>query len=183
MKPTSIVSKLFAAALVLHTCLAFAQEAAPRPLPPSPTPPATAFLVRDLAHGARVSVVTIAEPTLRQSCLVGTYSDETIVCTDSAGKPMATWKQADLVAILKEHQRENHFSIKRFLAEFGFGGGAITGAAFLASVSMIAAVPIAVIGAVYLMVSTGEAIESIDNVPHERVVYLNPTQQLQVVLK
>ncbi len=183
MKPTLIVSKLFAAALILHTCLAFAQEAGPRPLPPSPAPSATAFLIRDLAHGTQVNVVTIAEPTLRQPCLVGTYLDETIVCTDKSGKPTATWKQSDLVAILKDHQRENHFSLKRFLTEFGFGGGAVAGAAFLASVSTVAAIPIAVIGGIYLMVSTVEAFENMDIVAHERVVYLNPTQQLQVVLK
>jgi hypothetical protein len=183
MKPTSFVPKLLAAAVLLQTCLASAQENGPRPLTPSPAPSASAFLIRDLTHGTQVNVVTIAEPTLRKSCLVGTYIDETIVCTDKAGKPTATWKQSDLVAILKDQQRENHFSLKRFLAEFGFGGGAIAGAAFLASVSTIAAIPIAVIGGIYLMVSTVEAFEAMDQGARERVAYLNPTQQLQIALK
>lgn len=183
MKFSPSASKFFATVLILHCGLAFAQETYPRPLPPAAQPDPQVVIGRDVHHGAHVTLVTVAEPTRRQPCLVDTFKDERVSCSGQRGAAAVSYKEADLVAILKQNEREGGISIKRFLTTFGFGGGAIAGAAFLAAISPIAAIPLAVLGGIFLLDASVEGLQRMERGPSERVVYLNPDQQLEIALK
>ena len=183
MKVLDASSKFIAAVLILQCGLAFTQETSPRPLPPAAPPDPQAVIGRDVHHGARVTLVTVAEPMRRQSCLVNTFKDETVSCSPSKGAAAATYKETDLVAILvQNNERDSGMSIKRFLATFGFGAGAIAGAAFLIALSPVAAIPVAVLGGIFLLDASIEGLERVGEQPSERIVYLNSTQQLQIAL-
>jgi hypothetical protein len=179
--PTS--SKFITAVLILQCGLAFTQETSPRPLPQAAPPDPQVAIGRDVHHGARVTLVAVAEPLRRRPCLVDTFKDETVSCSPDKGVAAASYKETELVAILKRNERESGFSIKRFLGTFGFGAGAIAGAAFLIAISPVAAIPVAVLGGIFLLDATIESLDQIGRGPSERVVYLNPTQQLQIALR
>ena len=183
MKFSPAASKFFATVLVLHCGLAFAQETYPRPLPPAAPPDPQVVIGRDVHHGAHVTLVTVAEPTRRQPCLVDTFMNERVSCSGQKGAAAVSYKESDLVAILKQNEHERGNPIKRFLVTFGFGGGAIAGAAFLAAISPIAAIPLAVLGGIFLLDASIEGLEHLQEGPSERVVYLNPDKQLEIALK
>ncbi len=213
MNTISAASKLAATALFLFTCIACAQEPSvpPPPTVPSPVPvtmptaetssapalktpaqygPAgklSPSLRREIEPGRTITVVTVAEPLLRQACKVESFEAEKLTCAlkgsskkDSATPNTISYTAADLVAVIKTNAEFNRFSPLKLLAKFGFGGGAIAGAAVLAATSMVAAVPLAIVGTIFLLDALFE-VSDIDGErqhPRERLIYMNPDQRL-----
>jgi hypothetical protein len=171
--------------VVLSLCCAFAvgQEQEQSQRKPLPVDTASLSLGRELRSGTKITLVTIAQPTTRQACRVLAFNAEQVTCQATKGHPAVTYKETDLVAIIKADDPGHSFSFKRFLESFGLGGGAIAGAAFIASASMVAAVPVAVIGTILVIGGIVDLIESSNRDNTECALYLNPDQQLQVALK
>jgi len=70
----------------------------------------------------------------------------------------------------------------KILTTLGLSGGALAGAALLASIPT-AGIPLAVVGAVLLIGSIFDSMDSSGTGPRERLLYLNPDQRLQIDLK
>jgi hypothetical protein len=132
------------------------------------------------APGKKVFVVTIAKPRHRQSCRVENLSSAQLVCSRRLGRKPIVYRQQDVLALIDPgfHTR----ILPYFLGFVGAGAGTITGAVFLASISVVAAVPVAIIGGLILLASPLTAMAADGDTP-EVLLYLAPGHQLPFALR
>jgi len=140
----------------------------------------SASLKRDIVPGRKLTIVTQDKPLLRQTCKVEQFDAEKIVCRGKSGP--STYSEKDLVAVIGADHEFGLPKPLKILTTLGLGGGALAGAALLASIPT-AGIPLAVVGAVLLIGSVFDSMDSDGTGPRERLLYLNPGQRLQIDLK
>ncbi len=149
---------------------------------PSQAGPPTALsssLKRDIVPGRTVTLVTQNKPLLRQQCRVEKFDEDALTCRSKSGP--VTYHAQDLVAVIGQERESGMPKPLRLLTTFGISAGALTGAALLASVPT-AGISLAVVGAILLLESAFDATESNDSRHRERLLFLNPDQNLQIDL-
>jgi len=146
-------------------------EAQPRPVKP-------VEVWSGIHRGARVHVVTVAEPTRRQDCHVQTFTDDQLVCSRSFGRS-TVYQKDQVVAVMTA--RKN--GLVTFLTNppTWLGAVAFTGAVFLGPVSLLAAIPIIVVSSGTLVGSAFDASEQESEEPH--LLYQAPGSTLQVAVE
>jgi hypothetical protein len=131
------------------------------------------------SHG-KLYVVTIAHPKQEQTCRIQSFKQDQLVCLGNHGHTPVVYRAQDIAALITPGLHSG--ILATFLGFVGAGAGAITGAVFLASISMIGAVAVAAAGGFLLLFSTYLAMGA-DSYDSDIVLYLAPSQTLQVKLR
>jgi len=165
--------KLSFIAIVAMAALAWAGPASAEPHPTQPVE-----VWSGIHKGARVRVVTVAEPTRRQDCHVLSFKPDELVCSRAFGRTQV-FERDQVVAVMTT--RKN--SLVTFLINppTWLGAIAFTGAVFLGPVSMLAAVPIIVVSSIAMTGSAFDAMERENEEPH--LLYQAPGSTLQVAVE
>jgi hypothetical protein len=138
------------------------------------------FNRQSLYHGNNLLVVTAARPTHRQKCRVESFANDQLVCASSHSHKPRVYGQQDILDLITPGQHTP--TLLYVLSCATAGAGAITGAVFLASISIAAAVPVAIIGGALLAVSPLLAVLGYGDAPG-RVLYQQPGTTLKVALR
>lgn len=117
----------------------------------------------------KIIVVTNAKKTTRHSCVVENVSAGKLICAGSAFHARKTFRVGDIAALIEPAKRYPTWVL--FSGWFGTGAGLITGACFLASVTVVGAIPVALLGGMFILTSPITAMASDDDVP-ERLLYV-----------
>jgi hypothetical protein len=125
--------------------------------------------------GARVHVVTTAEPTRRQDCHVQHFDADKIICSRSFGRTVAFQKDG-VVAVMTT--RKNALATFLTNPPTWLSAVAFTGAVFLGPISLLAAIPIIVVSSGTMIASAVDASERENEEPH--LLYQAPGSTLQV---
>ena len=174
--------------LTLTTVLAFsaslaqAQNVQPWSSWPPSTPRSNTFRGA-MALGptqGKLYVVTFAHPKQEQACRIQSFKEDQLVCSRNRGHAPVVYRAQDVAALITPGVHSG--ILPTFLGVVGAGAGAITGAVFLASVTIAGAVAVAVAGGFLLLLSTCVAMGADSDNP-DSVLYLAPGQQLQVKLR
>lgn len=166
---------------LIFASLAHAQNVQPWASWPPSTPRSDTFRGA-MALGptqGKLFVVTIAHPKQKQTCRIQSFKEDQLVCSRSRGRAPIVYRAQDVAALITPGEHTN--VVAWFLGYVGVGAGAITGAVFLASVTIIGAVPVAIAGGFILLMAPLTGMFADDDCP-DTVLYLAPGQQLQVKL-
>jgi len=131
-------------------------------------------------QGDKIVVVTVKNPTRRQTCTVQEITLDRLVCSHHSGSTI--YNAADIAALVLPAVRDWRWLV--FAGFFGSGAGIITGACFLASVAIPLAIPVALIGGVIVLVSP--LVFSWDDAPgpaHDTLIYQKSGTTLTVKLR
>jgi len=129
--------------------------------------------------GGKLFITTMAQPTHRIACRVKSFTTDQLDCKGPFGITRIH-KSKDLAAII---QPGYHASVPLcFLAVASAGATLVTGAVFLASITVIGAVPVAIAGGILLLMAPLAAADATDGDDSDQLLYLAPGQQLCVKL-
>ena len=131
-------------------------------------------------HGANLLVVTTAKPTRRQKCHVQSFDTDQLVCAASHGHKPRVFHQQDINALITPGQHTP--TLLYVLSCATAGAGVITGAVFLAAISIAAAIPVAIVGGALLVASPLLAVLGYGDAP-DRVLYQQPGTTLRAAIR
>lgn len=151
---------------------------------PQAPPPRESMLVWPVYRptpGEKIIVVTVKEPTVRHTCKVQEFSTDRILCSQRHHAEPILYSAQDVIALIRPSNINHSWLL--FAGIFGIGGGIITGACFLASVAIVLAIPVAILGGVVVL---GSFLAFGDEEPgprHDTVIYQRPGTTLAVTLR
>jgi hypothetical protein len=130
--------------------------------------------------GSDVFLVTLAEPRRRQKCHVLTDDDGQIECSRHFGKKPTIYQRTGLLAVLRPPFHDHSLLIS--LIPLSIGGGIIWGAVVLSSITIVGAVPVAMVGSVVVLIGLMAGTFQDPDQP-EVVLYLKPGEALPFALR
>lgn len=180
---TNLVTLATALAIVAGSCRDVYAQTPNLPVSPTPLPPTRAVnhnwpSTWESSHTGEIYLYTVAKPTKRRHCQNPGFTPEAISCERGSGKPMVY--PMETVQTLTVPGVHSHWWLY-FAGFVGAGAGTITSAVFLASVTIIGAIPIAAIGAILLLGSPLTAMMAEEDSP-EMPIYLKPGKDLVIRL-
>jgi hypothetical protein len=129
-------------------------------------------------------VVSSAKPTVRQKCRVESISVDELVCARRFGRKSVSFRERDVVALIRPANHDSRLELPIFLGFFSAGGAIVYSAAVIASVAtplLFVAIPVALIGGIMAIGSPVLFIGATDS--PESVLYLRPGSQLRFALR
>lgn len=143
-----------------------------------PSPPASATTVDPASEAwnvmarekppGKLVVVTVGEPGVRHSCRVRSISEQELTCKKKWGHTTA-YASKDVAVLYASEEQERVWPY--FLGLFGLSGGAAAAAYFVASITLVGAVPLAVIAGVLFLFTAGPAVAAVMGTSSETVYY------------
>lgn len=126
-------------------------------------------------HG-KLHVVLVSQPGRRQVCKLVSINEDAMLCgkDDAHAKRYA---RSDVAAVLTPGDHTNMWPY--FLGMLGAGAGILTAACFLASITIIGAIPLAVLGGLLVLASPLMGMMADDDVAEE-VLYQRANTLLSV---
>jgi hypothetical protein len=134
-----------------------------------------------LIPGRRLHVGAVSSATRRQNCTIVTLDAAQLTCARHFGRKPRIFRDEDVLALIRPgaHDPAN----TQMLAVLGLEAGLITGAVFLAPVSLAGAIALGVTGSVFnLLLLVGIGMAAGEVAPPD-LLYLRPGEQLRVALK
>jgi hypothetical protein len=133
-------------------------------------------------NDTKLILVTPAHPSQRKACHVASFTADSIACKGHFGHTHL-YRQSDLLAVIRPRPNDPVLgNVIGVLVFAGLGGGVITGAVLLASVSVVAAIPVAIVGAA-IALDTVWFLAGDDEPSHDTLLYLRENTTLQVHLR
>ena len=118
-----------------------------------------------MAHAVppkKLVVVTLSQPGVRHSCRVESISEDKLLCKQKFGHTIA-YPSEEVAILFRSAEEERVWPY--LLAFLGLGGGAVAAAYFVASITLVGAVPLAVIGAFLLLTGIGASVVGMSESP------------------
>lgn len=131
----------------------------------------------------KLSLLTDSEPTQRRSCRMESVTVDALTCKGGLFSSSRVYKRGEVIALLEPPVHPDRGGLAVCMSVFlALGAGTVVGALFLASVTIIGAVPVAVIGGLLMFVSPMCAMGENNDTP-ESIYYLRQNTELPVKLK
>jgi len=143
-------------------------------LPATPRTPETA--IPYLEPGKKFIIITSEDPSVKRTCRLASATADEIRCQQHSKTKMKIYKRADLEAIMKPNA--SRFDRLTFIFPLAIGGSIIWGACVLGAISafaIIGAVPVGIIGAVFVLISLAIATDT-EDYKSVTVLYQKPAQ-------
>jgi hypothetical protein len=174
---------LFVAANAMNQANAQTSAPAPEDTILLPTPQPIKIAMPHLEAGEKLILITSKDPAAKRTCRLESTTADEIHCRQHTKTQPATYRIADLEAIIQP--APSRWNRLTFIFPLAIGGSMIWGACLLAKLTLIAligAVPIGILGAVFVGLSIAIATDTGDY-KSATVLYQKPATTLAVNIR